>query len=214
MIEWMFKTQRDFGLKEETILIGVNLFDRSFAVLESFSMQLVAIGSLRIACKYEEILVNEIEDFLRVTQNQFSRKEVIHIEFMVMETVGLFIVQTCHSTVVERVRMLLDLEETFPYLAIYICKLGLLDSTIPYTNQYIFTISASVFAAEKAFNRPHLQKIAIAFGLEIRDITSFFPEIKRILLSNNQKYQCSARRYLLHRAGPGTVTTWEQLLLR
>lgn len=195
-------------------MIGINLYDRCIGRVSDIDYQLLAIGCMRVASKYEEILVNEIDDFIRSTQNQFTRKQIVQAEYSVLETVNFQVIQTCHTTVVERIRLLIDLEESFNHLCIYIAKLGQQDSIIPFKNQFIFTIALSVYGAEKVFSKNALHKVSAAFSITSTEISNYFPEIRRLLLANHQKIHSSSRRFLVAKVGPGTVTGWEHLLLR
>ena len=65
-----------YKLLPETLFITCNLIDRFFSVktdIKKSEVQLVAVASLVIATKYEEIYPPTIKDFIYVSSNAYTR---------------------------------------------------------------------------------------------------------------------------------------------
>ena len=82
VINWLFRIHLKFRLWPETLYITVNLMDRYLSLYDmpAEKVYLLAIASLLIATKYEEIYPPTVKDFLKVTQNKFTRDELMDLE--------------------------------------------------------------------------------------------------------------------------------------
>lgn len=64
---------------EETLYLTVSLIDR-FLERETVprkKLQLVGVTAMLLACKYEEISVPVVEDFIVISDNAYTREEVL-----------------------------------------------------------------------------------------------------------------------------------------
>ena len=70
-----------FELMDETLYLTVNLIDRFLAIqsVERKRLQLVGITALLLACKYEEVSVPVVRDLVLISDNVYSRKEVLNM---------------------------------------------------------------------------------------------------------------------------------------
>ena len=70
-----------FELMEETLFLTVNLIDRflEHQTVIRKKLQLVGVTAMLIACKYEEVSVPTVEDFVLITDKAYTREEVINM---------------------------------------------------------------------------------------------------------------------------------------
>jgi hypothetical protein len=68
-----------FELMDETLYLTVNLIDRFLAAqpVVRKKLQLVGVTAMLLACKYEEVSVPVVEDFIVISDRAYSRKEVL-----------------------------------------------------------------------------------------------------------------------------------------
>jgi len=64
---------------DETLYLTVNLIDRFLAAqpVVRKKLQLVGVTAMLLACKYEEVSVPVVEDFIVISDRAYSRKEVL-----------------------------------------------------------------------------------------------------------------------------------------
>lgn len=62
LIDWLVEVHRKFELMPESLYLTINIVDcyLSMKVVSRRELQLVGIGSMLIACKYEEIWAPEV----------------------------------------------------------------------------------------------------------------------------------------------------------
>lgn len=63
------------------MFLTVNLIDRFLErkVVIRKKLQLVGVTAMLIACKYEEVLVPTVEDFVLITDKAYTRNEVLNM---------------------------------------------------------------------------------------------------------------------------------------
>lgn len=73
-----------FELMDETLYLTVNLIDRFLAAqpVVRKKLQLVGVTAMLLACKYEEVSVPVVEDFIVISDKAYSRKEVLEMVYI------------------------------------------------------------------------------------------------------------------------------------
>lgn len=82
LVEWIIDVHRKFKLMPETLFVTVNIIDRylSHHEIKKTHLHLLGVTALLIATKYEEIYPPELKDLLSVSENKFSKEEVLRME--------------------------------------------------------------------------------------------------------------------------------------
>ncbi|KAH7850386.1 hypothetical protein Vadar_032143 [Vaccinium darrowii] len=88
LIDWLIEVHHKFELMEETLYLTVNLIDRFLAVqpVVRKKLQLVGVTAMLLACKYEEVSVPVVEDLILISDKAYSRKEVLEMEKLMVNT--------------------------------------------------------------------------------------------------------------------------------
>ena len=82
LIDWIIDVHHKFGFTDETLFMTVLIIDR-YATIRQISrtkLQLLGITAFMIACKHEEIDLPKIDDFLYITDNAYTKEEMIKME--------------------------------------------------------------------------------------------------------------------------------------
>ena len=88
LVEWIIDVHRKFRLMPETLYVTVYIIDK-FLSLEQIKKQelhLLGVTALLISTKYEEIYPPELKDLLNVSENKFSRAEVLKMETKILSS--------------------------------------------------------------------------------------------------------------------------------
>ena len=82
LIEWIIDVHRKFRLLPETLYVTVFIIDRflSLKQIKKSQLHILGVTSLLISTKYEEIYPPELKDLLTVSENKFTRAEVLQME--------------------------------------------------------------------------------------------------------------------------------------
>jgi G2/mitotic-specific cyclin-B, other len=82
LIDWLVEVHLKFKLVPESLYLTVNLIDRYLEreQVHRSRLQLVGVTAMLIACKYEEIYPPIVKDFVYITDNAYTKEEILEQE--------------------------------------------------------------------------------------------------------------------------------------
>jgi hypothetical protein len=90
LIGWLIEVHLKFKLVPETLYITVNLIDRYTEQVQvrRQEYQLLGVTAMLIACKYEEIHPPEVNDFTYISDDTYTREQVLTLENAILTFIG------------------------------------------------------------------------------------------------------------------------------
>ncbi|XP_017429089.1 putative cyclin-A3-1 isoform X1 [Vigna umbellata] len=87
LVDWLVEVAEEYKLVSDTLYFCVAYIDRflSLNVLSRQRLQLLGVAAMLIASKYEEIKPPEVEDFCYITDNTYSKEEVVNMEAEILK---------------------------------------------------------------------------------------------------------------------------------
>ncbi|GAB4855945.1 hypothetical protein Ancab_039787 [Ancistrocladus abbreviatus] len=87
LVDWLVEVHNKFELMPETLYLTINLVDRflSRKIVSRRELQLVGIGSLLLASKYEEIWAPEVNDLMCISDMAYTREQILAMEKVILE---------------------------------------------------------------------------------------------------------------------------------
>ncbi|KAF7127303.1 hypothetical protein RHSIM_Rhsim11G0157600 [Rhododendron simsii] len=82
LLDWLVEVAEEYKLVSDTLYLTVSYIDR-FLSQHSVSrnkLQLVGVSCMLVAAKYEEISPPHVEDFCYITDNTYTKEEVVNME--------------------------------------------------------------------------------------------------------------------------------------
>ncbi|XP_043786196.1 G2/mitotic-specific cyclin-B [Apis laboriosa] len=89
LIDWLVEVHQQFHLMQETLYLTVATIDRflqAFRSIDRKRLQLVGVTAMFIASKYEEMYSPDVNDFVYITDNAYSRIEILQMEMLIVKT--------------------------------------------------------------------------------------------------------------------------------
>lgn len=82
LVDWLIEVHLKFKLIPETLYLTVNLIDRYLERehVQRSKLQLVGVTAMLIASKYEEIYAPIVKDFVYITDNAYTKEEILAME--------------------------------------------------------------------------------------------------------------------------------------
>lgn len=82
LLDWLVDVHLRFQLRSNTLFLTTQLIDRYLEhdLVERSNLQLVGITATFISSKYEEIFAPRLSDFVHITDNAYTEKEIIRME--------------------------------------------------------------------------------------------------------------------------------------
>nr|P34800.1 RecName: Full=G2/mitotic-specific cyclin-1 [Antirrhinum majus]CAA53728.1 mitotic-like cyclin [Antirrhinum majus] len=154
LIDWLVQVHHKFELSPETLYLTINIVDRYLASETTIrrELQLVGIGAMLIASKYEEIWAPEVHELVCISDNTYSDKQILVMEkkilgalewYLTVPTPYVFLVRFIKASMTDS-----DVENMVYFLA----ELGMMNyATLIYCPSMI--AAASVYAARCTLNK-------------------------------------------------------------
>ncbi|PHT51409.1 Cyclin-A3-2 [Capsicum baccatum] len=88
LVDWLVEVAEEYKLLSDTLYLTVAYLDRflSMNVISRQKLQLLGVSSMLIAAKYEEISPPHVEDFCYITDNTYTKEEVVKMEADVLKS--------------------------------------------------------------------------------------------------------------------------------
>nr|CAD1819471.1 unnamed protein product [Ananas comosus var. bracteatus] len=82
LVDWLVEVAEEYKLVSDTLFLTISYIDRflSFNSINRQKLQLLGVSSMLIASKYEEISPPHVEDFCYITDNTYTKQEVVKME--------------------------------------------------------------------------------------------------------------------------------------
>uniref|UniRef100_A0A7N0UMG3 Cyclin-like domain-containing protein n=1 Tax=Kalanchoe fedtschenkoi TaxID=63787 RepID=A0A7N0UMG3_KALFE len=87
LIDWLIEVHYKFELMEETLFLTVSLIDRFLErqPVVRKELQLVGITAMLMACKYEEVSVPVVTDFIYISDKAYTRKDILNMVLWLLQ---------------------------------------------------------------------------------------------------------------------------------
>ncbi|CAG5116431.1 unnamed protein product [Candidula unifasciata] len=88
LIDWLCQVHNRFHLLQETMYLTVSIIDRYLQAkpCSRTKLQLVGVTAMLLASKYEEMYAPEVADFVYITDNAYTKKDVRDMEQDILRT--------------------------------------------------------------------------------------------------------------------------------
>ncbi|XP_062178887.1 cyclin-A2-1-like [Phragmites australis] len=134
LIDWLIEVSEEYKLVPDTLYLTVYLIDRFLSrnYIERQKLQLLGITSMLVASKYEEICAPRVEEFCFITDNTYTKAEVLKMECQVLNDLGFHLSVPTTKTFLRRFLRAAQASRKTPsitmgFLANYLAELTLID---------------------------------------------------------------------------------------
>ncbi|KAF7283214.1 cyclin A [Rhynchophorus ferrugineus] len=206
LVDWLVEVAEEYKLHTETLYLAVNYIDRflSYMSVVRAKLQLVGTAAMFIASKYEEIYPPDIGEFVYITDDTYSKRQVIRMEHLIVKVLGFDLSVPTPLTFVTSMCCRNKLDDKTKYLAMYLCELSLLEGET-YLEYLPSTLAASAIAlARHTLDRPVWpQELVETTGYQFEQLTSCYEFLRRVFSNapNNPQHaiqdKYKSQKYLL-----------------
>jgi hypothetical protein len=87
LVDWLVEVSEEYKLNVETLYLAVNYTDRFLSQMSVLrgKLQLVGTASMYIASKYEEISPPDVAEFVYITDDTYTKKQVLRMEHLLLK---------------------------------------------------------------------------------------------------------------------------------
>lgn len=129
LIDWLVQVHSRFQLLQETLYLTVALLDRFLQVqpVSRRKLQLAGVTAMLVACKYEEMYAPEVGDFAYITDNAFSKAQILEMEQVMLRSLKFQLGRPLPLHFLRRASKVANSDVERHTLAKYLMELTLLD---------------------------------------------------------------------------------------
>ncbi|ESK89032.1 g2 mitotic-specific cyclin-b [Moniliophthora roreri MCA 2997] len=97
LVDWLIQIHLKYHMLPETLWIAINIMDRflSERVVSTIKLQLVGVTAMLIAAKYEEIMAPSVEEFVFMTEQAYTKDEILKGERIILQCLDFQISHYC-----------------------------------------------------------------------------------------------------------------------
>ena len=188
LTDWLIEVHLKFKLLPETLYLTVNLIDRYLTTQNIYrnKLQLVGVTAMLIASKYEEIYPPIVSDFVYITDNAYTREEILRMEERMLTTLQFGIHFTSPYRFLERFLMLKHASETEKNVALFMLEGTMIQYSMLAYKPSVLAASALYLASKLCFSKePWSNRMASITTLQEKTLRSCAKEIyEHVLLRN------------------------------
>lgn len=129
LVDWLVEVAEEYKLSADTLYLSVGYIDRVLSVqpVARTKLQLLGVTCMLIASKYEEIYAPQVDEFCYITDNTYSREDVLSMERTVLDALEFELTQPTIKTFLRRALRAAETDAKVEFLANYLCELSLLE---------------------------------------------------------------------------------------
>ncbi|XP_030016683.1 G2/mitotic-specific cyclin-B2 isoform X2 [Sphaeramia orbicularis] len=129
LVDWLVQVHSRFQLLQETLYLTVAILDRFLQVqrVSRRKLQLVGVTAMMLACKYEEMYAPEVGDFAYITDNAFTKSQILDMEQVILRSLKFQLGRPVPLHFLRRASKVANSDIQRHTLAKYLMELTLLD---------------------------------------------------------------------------------------
>ncbi|KAK0158871.1 hypothetical protein PV328_009814 [Microctonus aethiopoides] len=173
LVDWLVEVAEEYRLHSETLYLAVSYIDRflSYMSVVRAKLQLVGTAAMFIAAKYEEIYPPDVGEFVYITDDTYTKRQVLRMEHLILRVLSFDLTVPTPLSFLRDYCISNNLSEKILFLAMYLCELSMLEA-----DPYLQYLPSHLAAAAVAVARHTLQEEAwpheleLSTGYSIRDL--------------------------------------------
>ncbi|XP_061165183.1 G2/mitotic-specific cyclin-A-like [Saccostrea echinata] len=155
LVDWMVEVSEEYKLHRETLFLAVNYIDRFLSQMsvQRSKLQLVGAASMFLASKYEEIYPPDVGEFSYITDDTYTKKQVLRMESLVLKVLSFDVAVPTTNWFCDNLLKECDADEKTRALAMFLAELTLVDADIYLKYLPSVIASSAVFLARYALGQ-------------------------------------------------------------
>jgi len=148
LVDWLVEVAEEYKLQTETLYLAVSYIDRflSYMSVQRAKLQLVGTACMFIASKYEEIYPPDVGEFVYITDDTYTKRQVLRMEHLVLKVLGFDLSAPTSHLFVSQLGQMSQTNEKTQHLAMYLNELSLMsgENFLRYTPSLVAAASIAL----------------------------------------------------------------------
>uniref|UniRef100_A0A663F2L3 Cyclin-A2 n=2 Tax=Aquila chrysaetos chrysaetos TaxID=223781 RepID=A0A663F2L3_AQUCH len=196
LVDWLVEVGEEYKLQNETLHLAVNYIDRflsSMSVLRG-KLQLVGTAAMLLASKFEEIYPPEVAEFVYITDDTYTKKQVLRMEHLILKVLSFDLAAPTINQFLTQYFLHQQTNAKVESLSMYLGELSLIDAD-PYLKYLPSVIAAAAFhlASYTITGQTWPESLCKVTGYTLEDIKPCLVDLHKTYLKAAQHTQQSIR---------------------
>ncbi|XP_061643501.1 cyclin-A2 [Phyllopteryx taeniolatus] len=196
LVDWLVEVGEEYKLQSETLYLAVNYIDRflsSMSVLRG-KLQLVGTAAMLLASKFEEIYPPEVSEFVYITDDTYTKKQVLRMEQLVLKVLSFDLAAPTINQFLTQYFLHHAASKQVESLAMYLGELSLVDSDPFLKYRPSQTAAAAYILANSTITGASWPKSLVEkTGYTLSQLRPCVEDLHRVYLNAPQHAQQSVR---------------------
>ncbi|GAB2269622.1 Belongs to the cyclin [Dionaea muscipula] len=135
LVDWLVEVAEEYKLLPETLYLSISHIDRYLSLnpISRHKLQLLGVSCMLIASKYEEITPPQVHEFYYITDNSYTKAEIVQMEADVLKSLKFEMGNPTTRTFLRQLmeaagkKLQADHSLRLEFLCYYLSELSLLD---------------------------------------------------------------------------------------
>eukprot|EP00040_Diaphanoeca_grandis_P003861 m.26176 g.26176 ORF g.26176 m.26176 type:complete len:387 (-) comp15296_c0_seq2:466-1626(-) len=129
LVDWLVEVSQEYRLDAQTLFIAVSYIDRFLSEMsvQRGKLQLVGVTAMLLASKYEEIYPPAVDEFVYITDNTYSREQILKMEHLILKVLKFDMGGVTAYSFFQRFIKMAQADDNVKYLTMYLMELTLQD---------------------------------------------------------------------------------------
>lgn len=148
LADWLTEVTDEYKMKTQTLHLAMNYVDRflSRMMVTRSRLQLVGTAAMYIASKFEEIYPPEVVEFVYVTDDTYTKKQVLRMEHLLLKVLHFNLSTPTPLVFLNFYLKKIVADKNEDHLAHYLCDLTLMDLAFLHFTASQIAVSAILLA--------------------------------------------------------------------
>ncbi|KAJ8342580.1 hypothetical protein SKAU_G00325080 [Synaphobranchus kaupii] len=196
LVDWLVEVGEEYKLCAETIYLAVNYMDRFLSCMSVLrgKLQLVGTAAILLAAKYEEIYPPDVDEFVYITDDTYSKKQLLRMEHLLLKVLSFDMTVPTTHLFLRHFMVTEPVCAKTENLALYIAELSLLEVD-PFLLHVPSKIAAAAYClANYTLNKALWPDSLCAFaGYTLAEIAPCLRDLHKLYLSADSRPQQAIR---------------------
>lgn len=129
LVDWLIEVAEEYKLSADTLFLSVKYIDccLSACAVARTQLQLVGVTCMLIASKYEEIYAPQVDEFCYITDNTYTREDVLLMERTVLNALDFELTQPTTRLFLRQYFQAAECDAKVEFYAYFLAELALLE---------------------------------------------------------------------------------------
>merc|ERR1712240_443433 len=149
LVDWLVEVGEEYKLQTETLHLAVNYIDRFLSLMsvQRSKLQLVGTAAMFIASKYEEIYPPDVSEFVYITDDTYTKRQVLRMEHLVLKVLEFELGSPTMHLFASKMSAMAGSCERTTSLSMYLVELSLMNAE--FLNWRASTVAAAAVALSR-----------------------------------------------------------------